>query len=211
MTSPSPECMEEHSQWAALESTMAEMISPPNNRSAAHNYVATIEKGTALLQSLSIETSRLRNSSLKISNVISFSIQNERAALTEESNELTRQSSSVQALEDELSSLRRSNTEMRNKRRMAEDSIPIHQAVANEKIAEVDEIQSRHVRNLPKIKRELSLHGLMTNIKWDYNQTSVLAGEISMPGRMVHKRFVIDKEDFGEFEIAERLWDLIDG
>mmetsp|Transcript_6769 Transcript_6769/g.14658 ORF Transcript_6769/g.14658 Transcript_6769/m.14658 type:complete len:210 (+) Transcript_6769:97-726(+) len=209
MTSPSPECTEEHSQWAALESTMAEMIS--NNRSAANNYVATIENGTALLQSLSIEPSRLRNASLEISNAISSSIRNERAALTDESDELTRQSSSVEALEDELSSLRRSNAEMRSKRRTAEEIIPIHRAVANEKIAEADEVQSRHVRNLPKIKRELSLHGLMTNIKWDYNRTGVLAGEISMPGRKVHRRFVIDKEEFGEFEIAERLWDLIEG
>jgi len=70
-----------------------------------------------------------------------------------------------------------------------------------------------------KIKHELSLHAVMTNIKWDYGHRSssmdkkeVLAGEVSIPDKCVHRRFVIDRgEDISEYDIAEQLWTTIGG
>ncbi len=38
-----------------------------------------------------------------------------------------------------------------------------------------------------------------------------MAGEVSMPGKSVHRRFAIEREEMGEFEIAERLWGMIEG
>ena len=71
------------------------------------------------------------------------------------------------------------------------------------------------MNKLKKHKHELSLHALMTNIKWDYNQKDVLAGEVSVPKKAVHRRFVIEKENGsgsgGEVEIAEKLWGMIEG
>jgi hypothetical protein len=54
----------------------------------------------------------------------------------------------------------------------------------------------------------------MTNIKWDYTSLDVLKGEVSLVNRGVLRKFEIDKMDndgLSEFEIAERLWDIIEG
>lgn len=206
---PSPESMEEQSQWTNIESMMAEMLSTHENQSAPNT--ATAQSVIALLNDISSETHRLHASSGEISNNLSTSIQNEKRALNHESNELSQQLSHVQHLETQISTLQQSNSEMLSKRREAEQSIPLHAAVASEHVEELDEIQSRHIRKLPKIKQELSLHALMTNIKWDYHRTDVLAGEVSIPAKAVHRRFVIEKDDLSEFEIAERLWCMIEG
>ena len=58
----------------------------------------------------------------------------------------------------------------------------------------------------------------MTNIKWDYSACSsdLLAGEVSLPGKSVHKRFCIEKNGSSsavnsEYEIADKLWRMIEG
>ncbi|KAL7540468.1 hypothetical protein ACHAXR_010165 [Thalassiosira sp. AJA248-18] len=47
--------------------------------------------------------------------------------------------------------------------------------------------------------------------KWDYNRLDVLAGEVSVPSKCVHRKFEIEKGELSEFEIAERLWGMIEG
>ena len=121
------------------------------------------------------------------------------------------QLSVVQSLEQQITSLQQKNSDMLSRRRDAEEAIPVHAAVASEQVAELDEIETRHIKTLPKIKQEISLHALMTNIKWDYNRTDVLAGEVSIPSVSVHRRFEIEKDGLSDFEIAERLWGMIEG
>ena len=91
---------------------------------------------------------------------------------------------------------------------------------------------------IPKIGKEISLHALMTNIRWDYDRTStitgdnnnlynrneneipdnsnssiLLAGEIFHPTTQKMKKFTIDKSECNndEYEIADRLWNLMEG
>jgi hypothetical protein len=86
---------------------------------------------------------------------------------------------------------------------------------------------------IPKIGKEISLHALMTNIRWDYDRTStitaennlhngnvnetnnsiLLAGEIFHPTTHKMKTFTIDKSECNndEYEIADRLWKLMEG
>eukprot|EP00581_Thalassiosira_minuscula_P011368 CAMPEP_0183730228 /NCGR_PEP_ID=MMETSP0737-20130205/32301_1 /TAXON_ID=385413 /ORGANISM="Thalassiosira miniscula, Strain CCMP1093" /LENGTH=222 /DNA_ID=CAMNT_0025962667 /DNA_START=42 /DNA_END=710 /DNA_ORIENTATION=- len=210
---PSAECMEEQRQWAETESMMAGLFTDNENESNNSNNedVLAAQAGLALLTALSAQPERLRSASREISTNLSSDIENEKQSLSNESNQLSQQLSFIQELESQISELQQSNADMISRRREAEQSIPLHRAVASEQLEEMDEIQSRHVRKLPKIKRELSLHALMTNIKWDYSRCDVLAGEVSIPSRSVHKRFVIEKEELSEFEIAERLWAMIEG
>lgn len=212
MNKPFPASAEERDRWASLRSAMDAAL-PPRDDPLATDAVTTRHAGScaALFDTLSAQPLRVRSSSLQIRNEISAAVRKEKEALSEESRELTRKTSEVEALEEEIVALRTLNDDVLKRRRGAEERIPQHAAVASEIVEEADELHSRHVKNLPKIKKELSLHALMTNIKWDYGRTNVLAGEVSMGGRKVHRRFVIEKEEMGEAEIAERLWELIEG
>lgn len=207
-TPVSPESVEEQAQWDKLESMMmGEALASHENQCNAG--ASASKRASALLGEMSDESRRLKSSSRDIANGISSSIESERLALSDESSELSRRASAVHGLEREAASLRDAGADLLARRREAEGRIPLHAAVASEQVSELEEVQHRHVRTLPKIKNELSLHAVMTNIKWDYNRSDVLAGEVAIPSRAVHRRFEIERDDLSEFEIAERLWDMI--
>lgn len=95
--------------------------------------------------------------------------------------------------------------------------------MASQSLNSIDMIEAKHIKSIPKIKHELTLHLTMTNIKWDYGVSSVidttnggggrdvLKGEVSIVNKGVLRNFEIDKEEFSEVEIAEQLWKIIEG
>lgn len=208
--------------WSDIESMMSDVLSA---QSTAVASCATIIDNAQTILDVDLSTtqpSRLRSTSQSISSKINASIENERSALSQESAELATQLSLVQKLQNELSTLQTTNDTISQRHREAEEVIPILSAQANERVDELKCLESTHIKRLRKHKHELSLHALMTNIKWDYKQSAtnnnnnggggnVLAGEVSMPNKAVHKRFVINKGELDEYEIAERLWSMIEG
>ena len=63
----------------------------------------------------------------------------------------------------------------------------------------------------PILYKKNSLHALLTNIKWDFNNTNQLAGEVSIPNKAIHQRFCLDKNELSEFDISNKLWKMIEG
>ena len=118
----------------------------------------------------------------------------------------------MQELQSTKEQLLRSNSEIRTQLATCASNIKECQLEAKEEISTIQTIEARHMKNIPKIKHELTLHALMTNIKWDYGRVDVLAGEVSIPKKSLHKRFVIDKSSGeSEYVIAEKLWEMIEG
>jgi len=206
---PPPEFAEEQSQWTEIESAMAKAHAAHEIQSAPN--VSTSENDIALLRDLAAEADRLRASSREIRDDVSASIETERRALADEYHEVSRRAYALRSAEARLSALRKSNAETLSRRREAEGRIPSLRAAASERIDGADEVRLRRVRDLTNIRRELSLHALVTNIKWDYGRTDVLSGEVFIPGRVEHRRFAIHKEGLSEFHIADQLWRMIEG
>ena len=213
----SPESLQERQRWEDLESEMDDFLSCHGTRCDAE--IVAVGRSVAILEGMSsAEPDRLRMSSRSIVDSLSESIRIEMAALDAESSDLASRVSAVGRLEDEAEFLRRSIADMSARRReLVEVTIPLHASRASENVAEIDETRSRHVRDNAKITRELGLHAILTNIKWDYARSGpdVLAGEVSIPEKAVHRRFEfeIDRGDgsASEYEIAERLWKTIEG
>ncbi len=159
----------------------------------------------------------LLSSSGAISRSLYESIRIEEDALRSESSDLASKSAIVRRLEDEVEAVRRSISEVVSRRReLIEVDIPHHESLVSCGTSEIDEVVSRHVRDNSKIAKELCLHALLTNVKWIYGGggENALVGEVSIPEKAVHRRFVIDRGDGGsvsEYEIAERLWETIGG
>ena len=209
-----------------VDSTPAPVELPPDAAASTeatsigtgfYNTFATC-RSISILEGMSTsEPARVVSSSRAIVASLAESIRVEESALRSESSDLDARQAGLHRLEDEASSLRLAVSEASSRRReVSEVSIPLLTSRASERIAEIDEVISRHVKDNAKIAMELSLHAILTNIKWDYggqHARSVLAGEVSIPGRAVHRRFAIDRGDdaASECEIAERLWETIGG
>ena len=207
---------EQPHDWKDLESEMSNLLSAQenNNRTIIDttNYSIGVILGEILSSS---EPQRLRTLSHSITTKLANSIHIEKTALDAESSEVSERMANVLHLENEISNLRRTNDDIITKKNeLINVVIPAQTALASTVITEIDNVENRHIKMNNKIKHELSLHALVTNIKWDYglSKKEVLAGEVSIPNKCVHRRFVIDRgEDVSEYDIAEQLWTTIGG
>lgn len=201
--------------WKDLESKMSNLLSvqESNNRIIidTSNYSINVILDEILSTS---EPQRLRSVSHSITTKLTNSISVEKTALDAESSEVSERMTNVLHLENEISNLRRTNDTITTKtRELINVVIPAQTELASMVITEIDNVENRHIKMNNKIKHELSFHALVTNIKWNYGQNkAVLAGEISIPNKCVHRRFVIDRgEDVSEYDIAQQLWTMIGG
>jgi hypothetical protein len=219
MAISTPESPQERQQrWADLESDMDDFL-VRHDATCDSEIIAATCRSISILEGMSTsEPARVVSSSRAIVASLAESIRVEESALRSESSDLDARQAGLHRLEDEASSLRLAASEASSRRReVSEVSIPLLTSRASERIAEIDEVKSRHVKDNGKIARELGFHAILTNITWDYggqHARSVLAGEVSIPGRAVHRRFAIDRrgdDAASECEIAERLWETIGG
>lgn len=63
----------------------------------------------------------------------------------------------------------------------------------------------------PTRRHQLSLYAHISKITWHFDQRDRVAGTLSSAAtRDVHK-FELDPQELGEFEVVNRLWDMMDG
>jgi hypothetical protein len=199
--------------WLSLESKMTSILSKQKSQSDTELTLA--KRSTALRTvDLASHSNRLQTDSSIIQSHLNRAIAREKQALDAESNELGNQLSTISQLAQLKENLHQQNSLLGSKISNATSKINQYQDLANTNIQDISLIEAQHIKNIPKIKHELTLHATMTNIKWDYTSLDVLKGEVSLVNRGVLRKFEIDKMDndgLSEFEIAERLWDIIEG
>jgi exonuclease VII large subunit len=208
--------IDDKNDWLDLESKMSSILSSQQSQSSTEVQLA--KHSTTLLNNLADQSTRLHDESQSIQSSLSSRIANEKSALQTESAELHTQLTSVQTLESNIENLQNLNVTLQSQHNEITKNIMEYNKVASQSLNSIDMIEAQHIKSIPKIKHELTLHLTMTNIKWDYgadtNSSSmrdVLKGEVSICNKGVLRNFEIDKEEFSEVEIAEQLWKIIEG
>jgi septal ring factor EnvC (AmiA/AmiB activator) len=64
---------------------------------------------------------------------------------------------------------------------------------------------------VPRMQQQISLYAMCTGIKWDFAQERRLAGTADVPSQQGLRQFSIDPEEHSSFEIANQLWDMMEG
>lgn len=203
---------DEQRGWDEVESMMDSVLaSSPGEADAGDRSLA--QAGVdSLLDTLAREDGRLRSQSAEITAALSARVDDERAALRHESDDVASRLLAVESLEAEAEELRRTGEGMRERRRRAEEMIPRHVAAAAEVVDAASDLEARQVRAVPKIRAELMLHSKITNIKWAYGGAGdMLAGEVALPRKKVHMQFEVRRGSRSEVEVADELWSIIEG
>ena len=202
---------DEQRGWDEVESMMDGVLSSSPGDDGGDRSVRA--GADSLLDALAREDGRLRSRSAEITSALSARVDEERAALRNESEEVASRLLAVESLEAEAEELRRAGEGMRERRRRAEEMIPRHLAAAAEVVDAASDLEARQVRAVPKIKAELMLHSQITNIKWAYGGGGdVLAGEVALPRKKVHRKFQVRRgSNRSEVEVADELWSIIEG
>ena len=132
-------------------------------------------------------------------------------ACMNELNDLHNHRETLKSLEMELNNIRLKNLHLDEKQSTVKERIEGYRAEAKEEVEQIDELEEERKAEVPRLKQQISILATSTGIKWDYNRVDVLAGEIDIPSQKIHKRFLIDMENYSKFEIANKLWDMIEG
>uniref|UniRef100_A0A7S4N5F9 Kinetochore protein Spc24 n=1 Tax=Odontella aurita TaxID=265563 RepID=A0A7S4N5F9_9STRA len=138
-------------------------------------------------------------------------IDEERAVLAERNSELASVDALVSDLRSEAEALRRRNDSLEKERAEVLRRMERYRSEAAEIVEEVDEVELRQRREVRKIKYQISLYANISGIKWDYDEGEILKGEVNVPSKNQTRRFCIDPLDYDEFDVANALWDLMDG
>ena len=205
---PSQASINESKAWDDLAALMDELVS--NSDAKAEQLKADLDHGSALIDELSSEKQSLHTRADQISSSISSQIESETKAFEDESNELASKIRTVQSLQQTLELETKRSSELAAEQLKIQQSIATYKSELSSQSDAIDEIEISHMKQLKRNRRAISMYAQMTNIKWDYGQTDVLAGEVSLPKKKEHRRFCVEK-DLGEVEIAERIWGIIEG
>ncbi|CAM9371687.1 unnamed protein product [Choristocarpus tenellus] len=85
-----------------------------------------------------------------------------------------------------------------------------------EKAKRVDEAMEgtveAHLTNMPRVQNSISLYANITDIKWNYEaDPGMVAGWFMPKGSDTVQGFQFSATGRSEFEVANKLWDIIDG
>lgn len=205
------ESTKEQEEWNTIQTQMDDLLNNSTKNSTTCT-TTSIQQATSTLNNMSALSQQLTNKSTSIKSKLSSQISSEQSAITSENTHLSTLLSTTQNLQNQLSKLQQTNNTINKQRKELEEvNIPKWKDMASEVVNELEEVEVRHLRKLPKLKNEFSLHALLTNIKWDFNNTNQLAGEVSIPNKAIHQRFCLDKNELSEFDISNKLWKMIEG
>lgn len=238
------------STMRSIFATMEDILSNDNANEDGND----LPLGIQLLESMAMATNNnnddddisnsiyhhnLLQSSLQITTSLHSRIDYETSQLESESRELSSKLQSVTSLENQLDALTKEREGMVERKKMLQHSMDVcHQAMAAMTTTSRENADAAITKKkmIPKIGKEVSLHALMTNIRWDYDRSTatavddensatgssssnndnstILAGEIFHPTTQKVKKFSINKakgNNNDEYEIAESLWKLMEG
>jgi len=114
-------------------------------------------------------------------------------------------------LKCEVQSIHQKNMIILDKKKKSNERIKKYELEALEVFEKIDEVEAEKKRSVPRLKQQISLLAAATRIKWDFEHFDLLVGEVDVLSKQVHRKFYIDPSQHSDFDVADKLWTLIDG
>ena len=92
----------------------------------------------------------------------------------------------------------------------AQARIDSHRATTSRELSLLNEVEASRADEIPRIKHAISLYANITNIKFDYAADGRLRGQVAVPEREEVHPFDVDAAKCSGYEIAERLWGMME-
>eukprot|EP00574_Skeletonema_japonicum_P004909 CAMPEP_0201729438 /NCGR_PEP_ID=MMETSP0593-20130828/19119_1 /ASSEMBLY_ACC=CAM_ASM_000672 /TAXON_ID=267983 /ORGANISM="Skeletonema japonicum, Strain CCMP2506" /LENGTH=187 /DNA_ID=CAMNT_0048221787 /DNA_START=24 /DNA_END=584 /DNA_ORIENTATION=- len=182
---------DDNNDWLTLQAKMSSILTLQKSQSTTLHQQITTSKSH--LTTLANHHSSLLDQSTQIQSSLSTSINNETRALQNDNAELSTQLDAIQSLSRQKEELLVTNSQLVDSFHSSSVNIDKYRNEASSHLTNISELEFTHKRNIPKIQRELTLHAMMTNIKWDYTKCeadeNVLRGEVSLVDRGVLREF----------------------
>ena len=160
---------------------------------------------------LTSENDALLSKAHEIKSMLSESIAKESSACQLELADIYRLQMELQSLHANHDDLEQEIQDLAAESSETKDSIYEAQQVCRQEMEQIDLVEAERMQHVPKLKEQISLFATTTGIRWDYEQDTVLAGQMAIPSHQGYCRFSIDPKTLSKFEIANYLWAAMNG
>uniref|UniRef100_A0A7S1YQV0 Kinetochore protein Spc24 n=1 Tax=Ditylum brightwellii TaxID=49249 RepID=A0A7S1YQV0_9STRA len=209
-TSPTVHQTEEEEAWEESKDLMAKLIEHFDGPDADDD-AALVKESMLLVENLKIGSQRNAEEAASVKHHIQRQIKEEEDACRREGEDLAKQNCHIAALEEEIRNLKIINDEVDQQKKESEQRTERYRAEASVEVEKIDEVEAAKIKEVPRMKKQLSLYAAMTNIKWHYEKENVMAGEVAVLSQGICRRFEIDPMEHSEFDVANAVWSLMDG
>lgn len=115
-------------------------------------------------------------------NAIKDSLQNQiaeaRLACDEEQSDLSCLNGKIHSMEKEVEQIQKATSDLQEDQTKLQERIKEYQNEISKCQVELNSEEVEMMKQVPKIKSQISLYAKTTGIKWDYNSEHILAGQV---------------------------------
>jgi hypothetical protein len=140
--------------------------------------LASLDTYISLQGDLEKEQSNAVNHSERIKKKLKSHIEIACEACKEESDDLYRMQLHLDQLRADRQALHQALEELDGIETETKERILINQEMASQQIESIDQVEANRMRQVPHLKKQISLYATTTGIKWDFEEEDVLAGQV---------------------------------
>ena len=154
MSSSIESATKEQEEWNIIQSQMDDLLNN-NNSTCTISSIQQVKQATTTLNNMSSLSNKLTNKSTSIKTKLSSQITVEQNAIASENSHLSTLLTTTQNLQNKITTLQQTNNSINKQRKELEEvAIPKYKEMANEVVNELEEVEMRHLKKLPKLKNE---------------------------------------------------------
>lgn len=142
------------------------------------DLLAPLDTCISLQSDLEKEQSNAANHSEGIRKKLESLIEMAREACKEESDDLYRIQLRLDQLRADRQALHQALEELDGIETETKERILAHQEMASQQIESIDQVEADRMRQVPRLKQQISLYATTTGIRWDFEEENVLAGQV---------------------------------
>jgi len=173
--------------------------------------IAMVSRAAATIDRIEKNASRIEQNAKNASSKLKTRITKEEEAYNSESNELRNQKEAVETIQSEVNALTHTHESLLNQDEEEKRKINLRKEEVAEEIEELDMIEVERMREVPRVKRAISMYAMFTGIKWNYDRDDMLEGIATIPTTKEIKRFSVNPELHSKFDVANTIWNSIEG
>jgi uncharacterized membrane protein YccC len=163
-----------HETWTETRQKLKELRS----FSSADDLLSSIETCLSLQGDLDTELSNAALFSQNIKRELGGRIEMAREACKEESHDVYQQQLLLEQARADKRALQDALEELDGIQAEIKERIHMCQEMASVQMESIDKVEADRMRQVPRLKQQISLYATTTGIKWDFGQEHVLAGQV---------------------------------
>ncbi|CAB9526900.1 expressed unknown protein [Seminavis robusta] len=178
--------------------------------SSMDDFLAEVEHCQGKMHDFQRKQEDIKASSQSIQDRLMEKIQQEEAKCQVESANVETMEKELQEIAQERDSIANDIADLNRMRDDLTQRIAMAVEEASQQVEDINMVDEARKNQVPRLKHQISLYADTTGIKWDFEDDKRLEGHVSISSKQVVRSFSIDPQDHTKFEIANKLWGIMD-